>query len=149
MAQIGSYAMTTFAACSGVKSFEADADLLRHELLGFAFLKVSRDSPQQYTGVMPDAKRALIFKIAGLGGLAIVGAALTVAQDAPIDAESFKHRDRDFAREGAMIVLIAVLGRDDAFRIDVFFDGVEANEGRGDAHIDAVGSRRNRPSPGG
>jgi hypothetical protein len=34
---------------------------------------------------------------------------------------AFEHRNRDFAREGAMIVLVAVLGRDDAFRINGAF----------------------------
>ena len=64
-----------------------------------------------------------------------------MAEDDPVDADFLEHRDRDLAGEGAVVVLVAVLGGDDEVLRGQGLDGLEADEGRGDADVDPLGNR--------
>ena len=89
----------------------------------------------------PDDAHAAVDGKLGLAGdqvvrLAQQGAALRVAQDGPVDVDILELRDADLAREGAVGLVVDVLGRDgDAGLLELLLGKLEVQGGRGDDNL--------------
>lgn len=110
-------------------------ELLADDLDGLAGLALL-----QGLAAAPDDAQAVLGCVLGLAGdhlvaLAEDGAALGVAQDGPVDAAVLELRDGDFAGEGAVGLVVDVLGGDLNAGAEAFADEEEIQVGGRDDNL--------------